>query len=420
LALIEGCKHSLEITVPAAEMMHEQEHVLADLAQKVKLPGFRPGKVPVSIVKSRFAGALRQEVVDHVLPKAFDREAKKDQLKVVGQPNVVELKWEEGQDLWFKIEFEVEPEFELGNYTELTVKYDEATVTDEDVDKRIEELREQKADYINLDPRPVVEGDYAVVNLKSLEGTEQPVEREDLMLKVGDADALKEFNENLVGMSPGDSKEFEVTYPDNYAEENLAGKKVKFHLTLTAVRKKELPELNDEFASDLGDFKTMDELKDAVRGAIRRERENKAKNDAKVQILDKLVEMHQFAVPEVFVERQGRMNLEQQLMTLAQQGIDPRQLNLDWNQIKESGKEKAARDVRASLILSHIADRESIDTMRDELDKEVQRIARQRREAAAKVRQDLEKDGSLGRIAGQIRTEKVLNFLFDKARKEAS
>lgn len=401
-------------------MMHEQEHVLADLAQKVKLPGFRPGKVPVSIVKSRFAGALRQEVVDHVLPKAFDREAKKDQLKVVGQPNVVELKWEEGQDLWFKIEFEVEPEFELGNYTELTVKYDEATVTDEDVDKRIEELREQKADYINLDPRPVVEGDYAVVNLKSLEGTEQPVEREDLMLKVGDADALKEFNENLVGMSPGDSKEFEVTYPDNYAEENLAGKKVKFHLTLTAVRKKELPELNDEFASDLGDFKTMDELKDAVRGAIRRERENKAKNDAKVQILDKLVEMHQFAVPEVFVERQGRMNLEQQLMTLAQQGIDPRQLNLDWNQIKESGKEKAARDVRASLILSHIADRESIDTMRDELDKEVQRIARQRREAAAKVRQDLEKDGSLGRIAGQIRTEKVLNFLFDKARKEAS
>jgi trigger factor len=187
-----------------------------------------------------------------------------------------------------------------------------------------------------------------------------------------------------------------------------------------AVRRKELPELNDEFAKDLGDYQTLDELKDAVRKNILRDREHQAQEDAKRQLLDKLVDMHAFPVPEIYVDRQIEINLENQLRAMAGQGIDPRSIKLDWQKVRESQKDRATRDVRASLLLDKVAEREAIGATQEEIDREVQRIARQQREAVAVTRAKLQKEGAIGRIAGHIRTEKTLNFLFEHARKEAA
>ena len=419
MALVEGCKHALEITVPLAEVDKETERAAAQIQGKARLPGFRPGKAPLSIVKTRFAGDIRQEVLDALVPRFLQAAVEQDNLQLVGRPSISDVHFHDGEPLRFKAEFEVAPTFDLGEYRGVTVTYNEPTVSDADVDQRVEQIRDQKAQYVNEDPRPLVDDDYAVVSLESLEGVEEKVSQEELMLKIGDEATMKEFSESLRGASPDDTREFEVTYPEDYDRPNLAGKTVKFRAVVKAVRRKDLPELNDEFAKDLGDFKTLDELKETIRKSIFQEREHHAKEDAKQQLIDKLVDAHEFPVPDAYVDRQIQINVENQLRSLAGQGVDPNQIKLDWEKVRESQKPRAIRDVKASLLLDKIGEREAIAPTQEEVDREVARIARQQREALAVTRAKLQKEGGLARIAGHIRTDKTLNFLFDQARKEA-
>ncbi len=420
MALVEGCKHALEITVPVIEVEKETERVVAEIQKKVKLPGFRPGHAPVSLVKTRFAGDIRQDVLEKLVPRFFRAAVDKDHLQVVGAPDISEVHFHAGEPLKFKAEFEVAPEFELGEYRGIVVQYNEPEASDEDIAKRLDEIREQKAEYVNEEPRPLVDGDYALVSLESISGLAEKISQDEIMLKIGDEATLPAFTENLRGASPEESREFDVTYPEDYERKTLAGRTVRFRATLKAVRRKELPEPNDEFAKDLGDYQTLEELKNAVRTALQRDREAKAQDEAKHQLLDRLVDAHDFAVPSRYVDRQIEINLENQLRALAAQGIDPKSIKLDWNKVRESQKDKAARDVRASLLLDKIADREAMSATQEEVDREVQRLARQQREAVAVTRAKLQKDGAIARIAGHIRTEKTLNFLFEQARKEAS
>jgi trigger factor len=419
LALVEGCKHEVEITVPAAEVEQETDKVVANIQKKVRLPGFRPGKAPAALIRSKFEGDIRQDVLERILPRYFNRKMEEDHLQVVGAPRVTDVHFHKGEPLTFKAEFEVAPQIELGEYRGIEVPYGEPVVTDEDVDKRIEQLREQKAEYVNLDPRPIEDGDYAVIGLKSSGGIEPPVEQDELVLHIGDEETLPGFTENLRGLSPGDEKDFEVTYPEDYGQEKLAGKAIQFHGTVKAIRRKELPDLNDDFAKDLGDYQNLEELKDTVRKAIFRDREMRAQQDAKEKIVDKLVEAHEFPVPEAFIDRQIEAQVESQVRALAAQGIDARQLKLDWEKVKSNQRDRAVRDVKGSLLLERVAEREAVAVTQEEVDHEVQRIAKQRREPVAAVRMQLEKDGTLRRIASHIRTEKTLNFLFEQARKVA-
>ncbi|MEO8098229.1 MAG: trigger factor [Acidobacteriota bacterium] len=419
MALIEGCKHSLEITVPVADVEKETERVAADIQKKVRLPGFRPGKAPMTIVKSKFGSDIRQDVLEAIVPRFFHEAAAKEGLQVVGRPNVVDVHFHDNEPIRFKAEFEVAPIFELADYRGVTITYAEPEVTDADVDERIEGVRDQKAEYVNEDPRPLVDGDYAVVSLESISGVAEKVSQDELMLKIGDEATLPAFSENLRGATPGDVKEFDISYPADYDRATLAGRTVAFRAELKAVRRKELPELNDEFAKDLGDFQTLDEFKETVRKTIFREREYQAQEAAKHQILDKLVDANDFPIPEAYLDRQIEMNVENQLRQLAGQGMDPSKLKLDWAKLKESQSERAKRDVRASLILDKISETESIGATQEEVDAEVTKIARQQRETVPLVRAKLQKDGGIARIAGHIRTDKTLRLLFEQARKEA-
>jgi trigger factor len=417
--LVEGCKHALEISVPVAEVDQETERAAVAIQGKARLPGFRPGKAPLSIVKTRFAGDIRQEVLDALVPRFLQAAVEKENLQLVGRPGISDVHFHAGEPLRFKAEFEVAPNFELGEYRGVTITYNQPEVTDADVDARVEQIRDQKAQFVNEEPRPLADGDYAVVSLESLEGVEEKVSQDELMLKIGDEATMKEFSENLREASPEDVREFEVTYPEDYDRPSLAGKTVKFRAVLKAVRRKEPPELNDEFAKDLGDFKTLEELKETIRKSILQEREHRAQEDAKSQLIDKLVDAHDFPVPDAYIDRQIQINVENQLRTLAAQGVDPNTIKLDWAKVRESQKDRAVRDVRASLILDKIGEREAIGATQEEVDREVNRIARQQREAAAVTRAKLQKEGGLARIAGHIRTDKTLGFLFEQARKEA-
>jgi trigger factor len=403
-----------------AEVEAETERVVAALQKRVRLPGFRPGKAPVSLIRTRFQEDIKQEVVEHLVPRTFRAHADRENLKVVGNPGVTEIHFHAGEPLKFKAEFEVAPEFELGEYRELEVPYEEPKVTDDDVNARLETIRDQKADYVNVDPRPVEDGDFAVVALKSIAGVGgDPIDQDEMMLHIGDAETMPAFTEGLRGVTPGEAREIEVAYPENYGSERLAGKTVRFNVNLKGLRRKELPELNDEFAQDLGDYKDLGELKEEVRKAILREREYVAQQGAKSKLVEKLVVSHDFAVPNTFVERQIEMNVEGRLRELAAAGADLSQLKLNWDDIRESQREQAMRDVKASLILDRIAEREAIETLTDEVDREVQRIARQQQEPVPAVRKRLEEEGVIRRIASRIRTDKTLNFLFEQSRKVA-
>jgi trigger factor len=420
LALVEGCKHELEISIPAEAVESETVKVTKTFQERAKLPGFRPGKVPASLVRRNFAGDIRQRVLEQLVPRFFDAKAKEENLRVVGTPSISDVHFHDGEPLRFKAHFEVFPEFEPAEYKGVEVPYRQPEVNDEDVRKRVEELRESKGTYVNEDPRSLRDGDYAVISLESVSGADAPIKSDEVVVLIAGPETLAGFTENLRGASPGDEKEFDVVYPEDYAQEKLSGKTIRFRVVVKGLRRRELPEVNDDFAQDLGDYRNMDELKDALRKAIFAQREAEAQREAKDRIVDRLVDANNFPVPEKFVERQIENRVEQRLRTLAGQGVDPRSFNLDWEKIKEAQRDAAVREVKASLILGKVAEREAIGVTNEEVDREVLRIAQQNREPVATVRKKLSEDGTMDRIASHIQTEKTLNFLFDKATKTAA
>jgi trigger factor len=420
LSTEEVCKRTLDISIPVSEVEAETEKVVASLQKKLRLPGFRPGHVPTSIIRSRFKEDIRQDVLENLAPKFFRERAEAEGLNLAGPPSLHDVKYEPGQPLQFKVDFEVLPSFELKEYEGLPVVYRDPEVTDEEVSQRLEHLREEKAEYVDIDPRPLAAGDFAVVSLESLAGVEgEPIKNDEMMLHIGSEDTLAAFTENLTGAAPGEQREFDVTYSEDYTERRLAGKTVRFRALVKGVRRKELPELNDEFAHDLGDYKDLGELRDTLRNVMLREKEFVAQQEAKNKLVEKLVDLHDFPVPEALIEHRIEDIVEQNLRSLAVRGVDPRTVKLDWDKIRESQREKAVRDVKASLLLDRVADKQQIEPTTDEVDRELQRLARQERQPVAALRVKFEKDGTLRRIASHIRTEKTLNYLFERARKLA-
>ncbi len=416
---MEGCKHELEVSIPADAVEAETGKVAKTFQDRARLPGFRPGKAPASLIRKSFAGDIRQKVLENLVPRFFNARAEEENLRVVGTPSISDVHFHEGESLHFKARFEVYPEFELSEYKGVEIPYKQPEVTGEDVEKRVEELRESKATYVNEDPRPVRDGDYAVVSLESIAGAEPPIKSDEVVVLIGGPETLAGFTENLRDASPGDEKEFDVVYPEDYGKENLAGKTVRFHTVLKGLRRRELPEINDDFAQDLGDFRTLDELKEALKKSIYAQREAEAQREARDKLVDKLVDANEFPVPEAFVERQIENRVEQRLQSLAAQGVDTKSFHLDWSKIKEAQRDAALREVKASLILSKVAQRESIGVTNDEVDREVERIARERREPLVTVRKRLSEDGTMDRIASHIQTEKTLSVLFENATKTA-
>jgi len=410
------CRRELEISIPWTEVEKEAGRVVNALRQQVRVPGFRPGKAPDTVIRARYHDEIRKEVVEQLVPKYFWDEAKQQDLSPVGSPNLHDVHFHEGESLHFKAEFDVLPNIELADYHRLEVPFTEPEVRDEEIDKELEHLREQHSSQRNVDPRPLADGDIAVVSLKSGDVEGAPtIDQDETTLTIGDAGTLPAFNENLRGKSPGDELDFEVTYPEDFGNEKLAGKKIPFHAVVKGIRQKELPELNDEFAADAGDFRTLDELRGRIREVLVHNRRHSATEAAKDKLVNQLVEKHDFPVPESLVDRQIQTRIDRTLRSLQRQGVDLSKLNLDAAKLREAERDRAIRDVKAGLLLERIADAENIRATQEEIDAEVQRYAKQTEQSVSKARQKLADNGDLDRLQSSIRNEKALSFLFDEA-----
>jgi trigger factor len=410
------CRRELELEIPAEDVTKATERVAKELARVARVPGFRPGKAPVSLIKRRFADDIKGEVLQSLVPERVEKAVAEQKLSPVSQPQVDKLDFNEGQPLKFRAVFEVLPEFELGTYKGLEIEMPPMDVTDEDVNKALEETRERAAAFAPVEGRAVENGDFAQLKLVGTpaDGGE-PINADSVLCHVGAEETMEPFNEALRGANIGDHKEFDVEYPADYPDEKLAGKKFHYAADVTGIKTKQLPELNDEFAKDVSDAATLEELKTKIRESLVHQRDHRQKDLQRERVITELVKLHDFPVPESLVESQMDVRLERMVRSLAQQGVDPRAVNLDWSALRGRQQDRAKDDVKAELIIDRIASTENIETTDEDVEHELQHLASHSGESVEAIRARLTKQGALDRMKAKLRSDKTLDWLAQNA-----
>jgi trigger factor len=411
-----SCRRELELEIPAEDVTKATERVAKELARVARVPGFRPGKAPVSLIKRRFADDIKGEVLQSLVPERVEKAVAEQKLSPVSQPQVDKLDFNEGQPLKFRAVFEVLPEFELGPYKGLEIEMPPMDVKDEDVNKALEEMRERAAAFAPVEGRAVENGDFAQLKLVGTpEDGDEPVQADSVLCHVGAEETMQPFNESLRGANIGDHKEFDVEYPADYPDEKLAGKKFHYAADVIGIKTKKLPELNDEFAKDVSDAATLEELKTKTRESLVHQRDHRQKDLQRERVIAELVKQHDFPVPESLVESQMDVRLERMVRSLAQQGVDPRAVNLDWSALRGRQQDRARDDVKAELIIDRIALTEKIDVTDEEVEHELQHLASHSGESVEAIRARLTKQGALDRMKAKLRSDKTLDWLAQNA-----
>ncbi len=411
-----SCRRELDLEIPAEEVTKATERVAKELARVARVPGFRPGKAPISLIKRRFADDIKGEVLQSLVPERVEKAVVEQKLSPVSQPQVDKLDFNEGQPLKFRAVFEVLPEFGLGTYKGLEIEMPPMDVTDEDVNKALEETRERAAAFAPVEGRAVENGDFAQLKLVGTpaDGGE-PINADSVLCHVGAEETMEPFNTSLRGANIGDHKEFDVEYPTDYPDEKLAGKKFHYAADVTGIKTKKLPELNDEFAKDVSDAATLEELKTKIRESLVHQRDHRQKDLQRERVIAELVKLHDFPVPESLVESQMDVRLERMVRSLAQQGVDPRAVNLDWSALRGRQQDRAKDDVKAELIIDRIASTEKIDVTDEEVEHELEHVASHSGESVEAIRARLTKQGALDRMKAKLRSDKTLDWLAQNA-----
>jgi trigger factor len=419
------CKRELELEIPAENVVKATEKVARDLARVARVPGFRPGKAPVTLIRRRFADDIQGEVVQSLVPEYLEKALGEKNLTPVTRPEVDKVDFKEGEPLRFRAVFEVLPEFELGDYKNLTVNIDTVEAGDAQVDKTIEEMRERAATFVPVEGRPAKDGDYVLIKLSGMPvGGGEPVQADNILCHIGAEETLESFTENLRGASPGDTKKFRSQYPDDYPDQKLAGKAYDYSVEVQGIKEKKLPELNDEFAKDAagekGGFSTIAEMRQLITKDLESAKEDQQQSQAREKILEALVKQHDFPVPEALVEHQMGVRLERTVRTLAAQGVDPRAVNVDWVALRKRQQDRAVDDVKAELLIDRIAEAEKIDVTDEEVEKQIEALAERGGESATALRARLTKQGALDRMKSKLRSDKTIDWLYRNTRIETT
>ena len=419
------CTREVEIEIPADEVTRNFQAVTKRYKKLARIPGFRSGKVPESLIRGRFAEQIRQDVMEAVLPEHFRSAIAEKQLKPVSQPQVTKIELEEGKPLRFKAAFEVLPEFSIDGYQDVKVEKPSTELTDAEVDAELARIRDSRSTMEPVtEDRPLADGDFAQIsftgNFQPAEGEtaseeQQPITGQDVMVQVGGPNTLDSFNAALRGAKAGQELKFEVSYPPDFGERQLAGKRVAYDLEVKGIKKKIEPEMNDDFAKELGKYESLEDFTNQLREHLARDKQRHVQNETTNRLLDALVSRFEFPVPESLVQQQIDARLDRGLRALASQGMRTEDMrNLDFDRLRAAQRPSATAEVKGSVLLDRIADVENVTVPEEDVENELHALSMQMREPVDALRVRLTEDGSLARIRERLRREKMGALLYER------
>lgn len=411
------CKRGLEVEVPTEAVSEEMERVFREYSHRAKVPGFRKGKIPMDVVRRRFAGEVREEVVGNMVREYAFKALEEKKLEPIQAPVLEKVSYESGQPLTFKATFEVRPEIKLENYRGVAVKVAPQKVSDEMIESSVKGLAERAAKLEAVSGRPVQKGDYAIGTLacKFIKGRGKDLEEEQLFLEAGAENNHPDFNAAILGMNAGDSRSFETKYPDDYNAAVLRGCTVAYTVNVKEIKTKVIPPIDDDLAKELGNFQSLEDLRTKVREELERRAAEAEQAEAKNRILAELVKRHPMEVPESLIESQMDGRLQSIAREMASRGVDPTKAEINWKEEREKMRPASVDSVRAMLILEAIAAAEGIEVKEDDLNAWLREEAKRHNTTVADVKEKLSENTGLSGVRKQIVREKSLDFLLADA-----
>jgi trigger factor len=437
---LSDTQKNLVVEIPSTVVDAEIDKVARDYSKAARVPGFRPGKVPAKVVRQRFRDQILHDVAHGLIPRAVDEALRERGVEPVDTPDIRDVVVEEGQPLKFTASFETVPPIEPGDYASITLHTRGTAIDEAAVNEALSNLRERAARYEPVSGRGVEMGDSVVMDLVRTATPKQEADEplvviagepapprpsaepqtdrhEGVTVEIGASANPPGFDEHLIGLQEGHDKTFEVRYPDDYTIGELAGTTVSYAVTVKGIRKRVVPELDDELAKDLGEFENLDALRARVRGDLEHEAMHEAERELRGELLKQLAERVTFDVPASLLDREIDRRMEDFVRRLMDQQIDPMKVNINWEEFREKQREAASEAVRGALALDEVARREHIAATEADIDTEVERYAERSGRSAAAVRAKLEKEGGIARLYAGLRREKAVDFLLSKATK---
>jgi trigger factor len=412
---------TLEIEVPAEDVERAYGAVARAFARRAAMPGFRRGHVPEHLVIQRFAGEIREEVLERLLPAALSSAIEEKNLMILGSPRVENLEWSQPGPIRFSARLDLKPMVDPGEYRGIPVEDVSTEPSEEEVSGVLDRIRESHAEFHPIEGRRAAAGDYAVADIAGrfveiLEPGQNPrtFRDEKITLEVGHSDSMPEINEALTGALPGETRPFRKSFPDEFPNENFRGKTVDYELTLVALKEKRLPALDDEFARAVAQAESAETLREKVRANLRQEREAGRRRKFRHDILGTILSKTEVPAPEVLVESELNASLREYARYLAANGVDAKEV--EWDRVKEDARPGAERRVREYLALDAIARREEIAITDTELEAEIKRAAARRGVETSELRERLAKNDGLEALRDEMRLSRTLDLLISSAR----
>lgn len=416
---ISETRKTLSIEIPSEIVDAEINRIARDYSRQARLPGFRPGKVPQSLAKKRFREQIFHDVAHGLIPRAIEEALQARGIEPVETPSVQDVILEEGRPLTFTAALETVPPFDPGDLSTLTLRRPSSTLAADAVDTVLERLRDRAGKYEPVEGRPVTDTDTVVLTLDRTAPDGHVDHHDSVNVQLGAPGNPPGFDANLVGMGVGESKTFTVQFPEGYPAPELADTAQTYAVTVTGIRRKVLPELDDEFAKDIGGFDTLAALRERIEADLRQEAEDNARQQVRSQLLAHLSERVTFDVPATLVEREMDRRIEELARQLRAERVDPTNAGIDWGEFREAQRAPSRGAVASALALDEIARRERITVAAEDVDKEIERFAMRAGRTPAALRAQLEKEGGISRLHAGLRREKAVDLALSRAKMTA-
>ena len=415
---VSSYQRELLIEVPAKVVQEEIERACQAIKRTARLPGFRPGKIPIPIIKSRFSREIKEEVLNRLLPRHYEEALKQHQLSPISPPVMDDISVKEGEPLRFKASFEVKPPIKVENYQGVKVTQQEVKVTPEEVETTLRTLQERGAQLVSVEDRGVKSGDWVTLDVE--EGLDPPIKggsrrEENALIEVESPRTHQGFSQQLLGMKRGEEKSFTIDYPSDFPQNKLAGKRVLYKVKLKEVKIRELPPLDDDFARDLGDFKDLDDLREKLKKDLLNHKQEEAERALTDELLSQLVDAHTFEVPPYLVEQELDYRVSRVANNFVRQGIDLQRVEFDWDKFRQEQRPDAIKSVKKELIVEQIARQEGIEVTPEDVQGEIDRIAAESNKSVAYIKSWLEKEGKMEELKNRLLLLKTVDFLKKKA-----